>query len=169
MQFAKDSFYMTLRARLASRNPLRTVVVSGVTRPAIVVVENELPGNGERLPNTFYIEWGESVAVLDPQVRRVRGMMCRIGYFTCGNVESGVDRGRMVGELDSELLAICNPACTGKQDYTQSPSVNLGTGMFWTYPKLGAVNAGEKRDGAAQGRMERVAEMAMYFYPEVAA
>ena len=33
MQNAKDTFYMTLRDRLAAVNPARTMVLRGVTRP----------------------------------------------------------------------------------------------------------------------------------------
>ena len=33
MQNAKDTFYVTLRDRLAAVNPARTMVVRGVTRP----------------------------------------------------------------------------------------------------------------------------------------
>ncbi len=37
MQAAKDSFYMALRARLAALNPARSMVMDGLTVPAIVV------------------------------------------------------------------------------------------------------------------------------------
>ena len=43
MQAAKDSFYMALRTRLAGLNPTRTMVIDGVTVPAIVVRENLEP------------------------------------------------------------------------------------------------------------------------------
>ncbi len=42
MQNAKDSFYEVLRARLSALNPERTVAVRGVTRPGVLVDENEL-------------------------------------------------------------------------------------------------------------------------------
>jgi len=63
MQFAKDSFYMALRERLASSNPQRTVTLNGATRPAVVVAENELVIPVEPLPDAFYIEWGAAQAV----------------------------------------------------------------------------------------------------------
>ena len=47
MQAAKDSFYMALRERLAALNPARTMVIDGVTVPAIVVRENMEPRFGE--------------------------------------------------------------------------------------------------------------------------
>ena len=42
MQSAKDTFYVTLRDRLAALNPARTVVVRGMVRPGVLVEENEL-------------------------------------------------------------------------------------------------------------------------------
>lgn len=45
-QNAKDTFYVTLRDRLAARNADRTVVVRGATRPAVVVEENEMATAG---------------------------------------------------------------------------------------------------------------------------
>jgi hypothetical protein len=52
-------------------------------------------------------------------------------------VQSGVDRGRTLAALDMELTGICQPARTGKRDFTQTPSVDLGTNIFWTVPQLG--------------------------------
>jgi len=48
MQAAKDSFYMTLRERLTALNPARTMVIDGVTVPAIVVRETWNRGLGKR-------------------------------------------------------------------------------------------------------------------------
>ncbi len=42
VQNAKDTFYEVIRARLAAVNPGRTMVVRGVTRPGLLVEENEL-------------------------------------------------------------------------------------------------------------------------------
>ncbi len=51
MQFAKDSFYIALRDRLAVLNPARTVYLDGVTRPAVIVAENQpsTPSGGSSL------------------------------------------------------------------------------------------------------------------------
>ena len=70
MQFAKDSFYMALRDRLASLNPQRTVTVNGVSRPAVIVAENEVVVPVEPLPDTFYIEWGAAQFVTEPRGSR---------------------------------------------------------------------------------------------------
>ena len=58
MQAAKDSFYMTLRSRLAEVNPQRTAVIGGVTRPAIMVVENERAGEDTEMNDVFALRWG---------------------------------------------------------------------------------------------------------------
>jgi hypothetical protein len=42
MQNARDTFYVRLRDRLAAVNPARTMVLRGVTRPGVLVEENEL-------------------------------------------------------------------------------------------------------------------------------
>src|SRR5260370_35907068 len=59
---------------------------------------------------------------------------CVISYYTLGTVQSMVDRGRMLGQLDGELLEICQPTNTEKYNYTQSPSADLGTSVFWNQP-----------------------------------
>ncbi len=55
MQAAKDSFYMALRERLKALNPARTMVIDGVTVPAIMVRENMEPRFGEAQPGAFYV------------------------------------------------------------------------------------------------------------------
>ena len=39
---------------------------------------------------------------------------CAISYYTLGTVASMVDRGRLLGQLTSELLSICQPTEYGK-------------------------------------------------------
>src|SRR5579883_1566813 len=63
MQFAKDSFAVALRERLAALNPGRTVTLGGVQRPAVVVRENEMPNAAEPAMECFYLEWGACRAV----------------------------------------------------------------------------------------------------------
>ena len=64
MQAAKDSFYMTLRGRLAQAYPARTMTVEGTTRPAIVVTENDRPSVKAQQLDTFCVQWGEARPVL---------------------------------------------------------------------------------------------------------
>src|SRR5258708_40033791 len=135
MQFAKDSFFIALQKRLAGLNPTRTVTVNGVTVPAVLVGENLPPSSAEPQPNTFYIEWG-TVTFVDGHASdsALMSLECVISHYTLGTVQSMVDRGRVLGQLDEELLAICQPTNTEKYNYTQSPSADLGTSVFWNQP-----------------------------------
>jgi hypothetical protein len=169
MQFAKDSFYMALRERLAALNPQRVVTINGASRPAVIVAENEAVVPVEPLPDAFYIEWG-AVRIADRQAssRPLMGMECVISHHTLGTVESEVDRGRSLAELDTELLSICHPHHTAKQDFTQSPSRPLGTNIFWTIPELGEVSGIVARESTNKRvRLERKAKLTVFFYLEV--
>jgi hypothetical protein len=174
MQFTKDSFYMALLERLVPLNPLQTITLNGTTRPGLVVAENELVIPVPPLPDAFYIEWGAGQMV--KQQMGSRGLMemeCLISYHTFGTVQSGVDRGRALGALDTELLSICQPPWTSKRDYTQSPSLDLGTNIVWTTPSLSKVSGSEaaKNEGLPRGnegvRLERSASLRVFFFPEV--
>jgi hypothetical protein len=169
MQFAKDSFYMALRERLAALNPQRVVSVNGVTRPAVIVAENEAVVPVEPLPDAFYIEWGAArAATRQLGTKPLMGMECVISHHTLGTVDSEVDRGRTLAALDTELLSICHPAHTAKQDFTQSPSVSLGTNIFWTTPELGEVSGIIARESTNKRvQLERKARLTVFFYPEV--
>ena len=174
MQFTKDSFYMALLERLMSLNPSRTVFLNGTTRPALIVAENELVIPVEPLPDAFYIEWGS----VQP-VQRLEGdralleMDCSISHHTFGTVQSGVDRGRTLAALDMELLSICQPQRAPKRDYAQTPSLDLGTNIFWTTPNLGKISGSEasRSEGLPRGsegiRLERSVTIKVFFFSEV--
>lgn len=186
MQFAKDSFFLALRERLASVNPARTVTVEGTTVPAILVVENLPPGSADPLPNTFYIQWGAAdFCAGHAGGRALMSLDVVVSYYTLGSVGSMVDRGRLLAQLDTELLTICQPPCTEKRDYTQSPSVDLGTSVSWSQPSLtegkgagmfwgrtsfpermksGVTDAAESHQDS---RVERKARVTVYFFSEV--
>jgi hypothetical protein len=174
MQFTKDSFYMALLSRLVALNPQRTVSLNGTTRPALIVAENELVIPVEPLPDAFYIEWGAAVAVKQQTgSRTLMAMDCIISHHTFGTVESSVDRGRTLAALDTELLSICQPPRTSKRDYTQTPSVDLGTNILWTIPEFGKISGGEalRNEGLPRGtegvRLERSATVKVFFFSEV--
>jgi hypothetical protein len=169
MQFAKDSFYMTMLTRLAALNPQRTVTLNGATRPAVIVAENELVIPVDPLPDAFYIEWGKAEAVKGQMGdRALIGMECTISYHTLGTLESGVDRGRTLGQLDFELLNICQPPYAEKRDYTQSPSVDLGTSLSWTTPAFSEVSGVDARYKTELApRLERKANLTVFFFSEV--
>ena len=186
MQFAKDSFFLALQQRLAGLNPARTVTINGATVPAVVVVENLPPSSAEPQPNAFYIEWG-GAEVIDAHAGNgaLMSLNVVISYYTLGSVQSMVDRGRLLGQLDDELLSICQPPNTEKIDYTQAPSADLGTSVFWSQPSFtegkgaglfwGRVSFPERtRSGvtdeaetAQDSRVERKARLTIYFFSEV--
>ena len=174
MQFTKDTFYITLRNRLAALNPTRVITLNGVTRPAVVVAENEAVIPVKPLPDAFYIEWG-AAQVVPQQIgdRAIFSLECLISYHTFGTVESGVDRGRTLAALDTELITICEPATTPKLDYTQSTPASLGTSIVWTTPQLGKVAGSEapRTEALARGtagiRLERTSNLKVFFFSEV--
>ena len=111
MQAAKDSFYMALRNRLAALNPARTVVIDGVAIPGILVRENMEPRFAEAQPGVFYLDFGDILVA--ESTRPMLGLDCHIWYASEGSSGgSGVDRGRMLAEMDLELLGICDPPHT---------------------------------------------------------
>lgn len=186
MQFAKDSFFLALQGRLAALNPARTVTVNGTTVPAVIVVENTPPSWAEPQPNTFYIEWGGAEVVGGHAGNgALMSLDVVISYYSTGSVASMVDRGRVLAQLDEELLGICQPPNTDKRDYTQSPSADLGTNVFWNQPTISEgkglgrfggrvsfperVKSGVTDDAESQqdARVERKARLTIYFFSEV--
>ena len=186
MQFAKDSFFLALQQRLAALNPGLTVTLNGATVPAILVVENLPPSWAEPQPNTFYIEWG-AADVIDGSAgsNALMSLDVVISYYTLGSVQSMVDRGRKLAQMDDELLSICQPPNTDKRDYTQSPSADLGTSVFWGQPSFtegkgtgmfwGRVSFPERAksgltdlaETSQDSRVERKVRLTIYFFSEV--
>ena len=185
MQFAKDSFFLALQQRLAGLNPARTITLNGSTVPAIVVLENLPPSAAESQANAFYIEWGTAKVVEGNAGNgALMSLACVISYYTLGTVASMVDRGRVLGQLDDELLGICQPPNTEKMDYTQSPSADLGTSVFWSQPTFQEATASAVEDNTTayqgravrravyeqshqDGRVERRAGLTIFFFSEV--
>jgi len=173
MQAAKDSFYMALRARLAALDPARTVMIDGVAVPGIVVRENMEPRFNEAQPGVFYVDWGE--VLIAESSRPMLGIECGIWYASEGSSGgSGVDRGRVLAEMDVELLNICDPPHTEMIDYSQTPSADLGTGIFWTVPELGSdpgnTPTAKQEWSAGTARIAHYAQLKLYFFlPEVVA
>jgi hypothetical protein len=159
MQATKDTFYLTLRDRLAQSYPARTITVDGGTRPAIVVAENDKPSVTARLRDAFYLEWGEARCVL-PAISTLMAITCNISYVSAGtDGNGGVDRGRCAAELETELMGISRPAMARKIDYAGS-DVDLGSTIFWTAPAFRPVKVPPNCIG-------REASVTVYFYPEV--
>ena len=172
MQAAKDSFYMALRARLAALNPARTMVIDGITVPAIVVRENMEPRFVEAQPEAFYLDFGD--ILIEESSRPMLGIDCHIWYASEGSGGTGVDRGRALAEMDVELIKICDPPHTGMIDYSQVPSVDLMGGIFWTAPVIGNapgdLTIQKQQWSAGPARVDRYAKLRIYFFwPEVIA
>ncbi len=165
MQHAKDTFYIALRERLAAVNPGRTVVVNGVTRPAVVVVENEPPTSAPPLPGAFYLRWGAARLVQGAACapHPLMAVACAIAYAAAGSTDAATDRGRALAALDLELLRMCAPPRAQKYDHTCSPPAPLGTMVFWSAPEFDDPEVPH----IPAGNAGRIARLTLFFYPEV--
>lgn len=164
MQNAKDTFYEVLRGRLASLNPERTVVIRGVTRPGLVVDENEAMSSAP-LPDVFHLQW--SGCTIDPQGRMpLVTMPVEVFYTTAGtSLSAGLDRGRALAAMDGELLATVGqwPQNATKNTYSAlangGAALPMATRVWWGDPVFGVVEI--ERD-----RISRTATVAVMSYEE---
>jgi hypothetical protein len=102
MQDTKDTFFATLRNRIAAGNPARTVIVRGIQRPGVLVVENELP-TAWVPPDVFLMSW-TGMRVDNTGAVPLVAMTCSIRYGTDGDADTGgMDRGRLMGAMYAEL------------------------------------------------------------------
>lgn len=158
MQNAKDSFYMALRSRLAEINPARTVLMRGSIRPGLVVEEAEAPFS-QAPADVFLLRWlGIGIdAELDSPMMAAE---CEISYQTIGTQAfGGLDRGRALSEMDSELLQMLTPMRAPKSSYATNPPIAMLTQVFWDEPVLGP--AVMQRD-----KMSRSVKVKVYCYLE---
>jgi hypothetical protein len=165
MQNARDTFYITLRDRLAALNPSRTMVLRGVTRPGVLVEENELASAAVPV-NVFCLSW-TGMSVDAKAALPLVTMVCEIRYATDGNAgNGGMDRGRLLAAMDGELAAAVNesPQNTVKMNYSAAAGAGaaaapMATNVFWGDAVFGAtVVNGE--------RLERVATVEVFSYQE---
>lgn len=136
MQNAKDTFYEVLRGRLATLNPERTIVVRGLTRPGVLVDENELIASAA-LPDCFHLRW-TTTAVDTQAAMPLVTVGCEVAYATAGSAMSGgLDRGRSLAAMDGELLAAVGqvPQNAVKNNYTALASgggvAAMTTRVWW--------------------------------------
>lgn len=158
MQSAKDSFYVMLRDRVASINSARTLVLRGVTRPGVLVAENEL-ATTSFATDAFWLRW---VTVSVEGMYGLVTMQCEISYATAGTSGSGgMDRGRMLAQMDLELATALRrePQNVAKTRYTDSGATTMSTQVFWTDPVLGKMT----EDGE---RLSRTATVEVLAYVE---
>ena len=150
MQNAKDTFYEVLRGRLAGLNPERTVVVRSVTRPGVVVDENELQVSA-LMPDCFHLQW--TTETVDSQGALPLVVMgCQVSYVTAGSaVRGGMDRGRALAAMDGELLAAVSqvPQNIVKNNYSGlvsgGPAVTMATRIWWGNAVFGAAKVERER------------------------
>jgi hypothetical protein len=164
VQHAKDTFYEVMRARVAAGNPDRTMVLRGVARPGVLVVENELV-SAVAVMDCFRLSWGEAKVDANGAMPMV-AMICEIAYETAGTAASaGMDRGRMLAAMDGELLRAVGgcPQRAVKQNYAglafgQSVTA-MKTNVWW-----GDVSFG---DVVVEGeRLKRTATVPVMSYQE---
>ena len=158
MQNAKDSFYMALRTRLTTINPERTILLRGAVRPGIVMEEAEAPFN--QLPNDVYILRWLGVGVDVDLASTMAAEQCEILYQTCGTqCFGGLDRGRLMSQMDEEVTAMLQPFHTPKLNYTATPPAAMLTQVFWDEPGFSPLTT--QRD-----RLSRSANVMLYSYQE---
>lgn len=158
MQSAKDSFYVMLRDRVAGINSARTLVLRGVSRPGVLVTENEL-ATTFLAPDTFWLRWME--LSIDPAEALVK-MRCEISYVTDGTTgNGGMDRGRLLAEMDVELVTALRrePQNVPKTSYSNTGSTAMATNVSWVDPVFEKTTA----DGE---RMGRTAVVEVFAYQE---
>jgi hypothetical protein len=126
MQNTKDTFYVTLRDRLAVRNPARTCVVRGQRRPAVVVEENELP-TVNVAKGVYRLRWTKRSTDLQ-QPMPLDTAVCEIRY-TADSYE--LHRGREIDAMDLDLDAILQPCTIAKRSFASAGAVTMGTNIFW--------------------------------------
>jgi hypothetical protein len=138
MQNAKDTFYIVLRDRLESVNPDRTMSLRSVTRPGIMVEDAESPVPLIPL-DAFVLRWTE-IEVESHLALPLVQMICEIHYATAGTqAMGGLDRGRLLEEMDAELLQMLTPASTQKVNYSTIPATAMQTMIFWDQPQFGSL------------------------------
>jgi hypothetical protein len=164
MQNAKDSFYEVLRDRLSRLNPERTVVVRGITRPGVVVDENESM-NVAPLADCFHLRWTGLQAAEEANSRLVT-QTCEISYATAGSSWSGgLDRGRALSAMDAELFSAIHeePRNAPKCDYSPlaagGSATLMSTRIWWSGVSF-------KEAGIDGDRIQRVAAIEVMSYQE---
>ena len=142
MQNAKDTFYELLRSRIAAANPERTIVLRGVTRPGVLVEENELVST-VTISDCFRLRWTDATVDSD-NATPIATMTCEVSYETGGTAgNAGMDRGRLLTAMDAELTEALNstPQTAIKQSYaalaTGGSATAMSTNIWWSDAELG--------------------------------
>ncbi len=159
MQATKDTFFRALQSRLAVVNPARTITVDGVTRPAILVVENEAYPPPKLFFNTFYIHWlgGPAVRQFARTLTPRYALLAQLEYFVQGTPalqRPFADRGRITAQMDGELIEILFPGIAEKTDYSGASPQPLGCSVHWQWTP--DFRSAAERDGSLLKRAATV-------------
>lgn len=147
LQDIKDTFYTTLRDRIAALNPARTLVLRGTPRPAVLVQENELP-SAAPIADAFTLNW--TALEVDPV--GLAKLICEIHYATAGTTgAAGMDRGRGLAAMGTELGITLSaaPQSTLQISFKEIAGGGASTqashpgNLFWTRPAFGPVQQQE--------------------------
>jgi hypothetical protein len=160
MQNAKDTFYVTLRTRLAAMNPARAMVLRAVTRPGIFVADAEAP-MAQPVLDAFALSWTGLTA--DHQLSAILAQLtCEIEYATAGTqANAGLDRGRALEEMDYEVLRLLYPYSAQKMNYAQTPAAAMETMIFWSEPEFSPIIP-------LRDRLSRTARVTVFAFQEPA-
>ncbi len=170
IQSTKDTFYTQLRDRIAAANPARTILVRGVIRPAVLVVENEIAGasvDGIGPAETFCLRW-RGLAIDTQTAAPLVSLACEIRYASDGTAAAaGLDRGRGLTTMDEELAAALavtpmnTPAVAVAEIAGGGMSTGIATGsnIFWS-------DAAFLPTVARGSRMERTAHVEVFGYAQ---
>ena len=170
IQSTKDTFYTQLRDRIAAANPARTILVRGVIRPAVLVIENEIAGtsiDGIGPAETFCLRW-LGVAVDAQSAAPLVSLACEIRYASDGSLDaSGLDRGRALATMDAELASALTAAPMNTPAFAvaeiagggMSTATPTGSNIFWS-------EAAYLPSVARGGRMERTAHVEVFGYAQ---
>ena len=158
MQNAKDTFYVTLRNRLTTVNPARSMTLRSVSRPGMFVADAEAP-MAQPILDVFSLTWTGLAA--DQQLPSILTQMtCEIQYATAGTqTNAGLDRGRALEEMDSEVFRLLYPYSAQKMNYTQTPAAAMETMIFWSEPEFGPIVA-------LRDRLSRTAKVTVFAFQE---
>jgi hypothetical protein len=142
------------------------MVLRGVTRPGVLVEENELASVYQPV-NAFCLRW-TALSVDSQSALPLVAMTCEIQYATDGDSgNGGMDRGRLLSAMDGELAAAVSaaPQNVPKMNYVAAAGgsglapVTMATNVFWSDVSFGpAVMNGEL--------LERVATVEVFSYQE---
>ena len=160
VQNAKDTFYEELRGRLAAVNPERTVVLRGLMRPGVLVVENELV-SAQTPADCFLLRWTDAQWDTRGDMPAV-SMTCEVRYGTAGTATNGgMDRGRGVGALDAGLMTALSkePRNVVKTNHSGASAVTMATRIWWGAATLGEVKT-------VNDRVQRTATVAVMSFEE---